>query len=105
MARRSDEVATIVDVRIPSPLRSYTGGEAEVRVALPLLAPESPPSLSAVMAALEGAYHGIRFRMVDEHGRLRPHIRIYVDGRDARDMRTPVPQGAEVMIVAALSGG
>ncbi|HEV8503062.1 MAG TPA: hypothetical protein VGR63_15935 [Casimicrobiaceae bacterium] len=105
MARRSQEVAAIVDVLIPSPLRSYTGGAREVRVALPILAPESPPTLSGVLAALDGSYHGIRFRIIDEQGRLRPHIRIYIGDRDARDLRTPVPQGVTVMIVAALSGG
>jgi sulfur-carrier protein len=105
VARRSHEVAAVVDVMIPSPLRSYTSGAATVQVALPLLAPESPPSLAAVLAALDGRYHGIRFRMIDEQGRLRPHVRIFVDARDARDMRTPVPSGSTVMIVAALSGG
>ena len=49
------EVATLVDVRIPSPLRSYTGGKARVRKSpCRLLAPESPPTLSAVLAALDG---------------------------------------------------
>ena len=105
MARRSDEVAAVIDVLIPSPLRSYTGGLREVRVALPLLAPESPPTLGGVLAALDGAYHGIRFRMIDEQGKLRPHVRIFVGERDARDLRTPVPQGTTVMSVAALSGG
>jgi sulfur-carrier protein len=105
VARRSSEVAAIVHVEIPSPLRSYTGGESRVRVAVPLLAPEAPPTLGGVLAALDNLYHGMRFRIVDEQGRIRPHIRIFVGRGVARDLRTLVPSGETVMIVAALSGG
>jgi len=103
-AQLSSEVAAVVNVRIPSPLRSYTHA-AEVGVAIPLLAPELPPTVGGVLAALDGAYPGIRFRIVDEQGRLRPHIKVYAGGLPTRDLRTPIPSGAEVMIVAALSGG
>ncbi len=41
-AHRSIEAATTVRVRIPSPLRSYSGGRDEVTVAIPVLAPELP---------------------------------------------------------------
>jgi len=105
VAKASAEAAAVVRVRIPSPLRSYTGGEEEVRVAIPLLAPEHPPSLNAVLAALEGRHHGLRFRIVDEQGRLRPHIKLFVGGTLAADLAAAVPSGSEVMIVAALSGG
>jgi len=105
VGQTSHEPATIVDVEIPSPLRSYTEGARRVRVAVPLLAPESPPTLGGVLAALDGGYHGIRFRIVDEQGRVRPHIRIFVGQSVARDLRALVPVGQTVMIVAALSGG
>ena len=105
MANVSAEAAAVVRVRIPSPLRSYTGGNGEVAVAIPLLAPENPPSLTAVLAALEGRFRGLRFRIVDEQGCLRPHIRLFVGGTLATDLEVPVPSGSEVMIVAALSGG
>ena len=48
-ARTSHEVAAVVRVRIPSPLRSYTGA-AEVGVAVPVLAPELPPTVGGVLA-------------------------------------------------------
>jgi hypothetical protein len=105
VGRTSNEAAVIVDVDLPSPLRSYAGGDAQVRVAVPLLAPESPPSLGGVLAALDGNFHGLRFRIVDEQGRIRPHIRIFVGRTVAKDLRTLVPSGETVMIVAALSGG
>jgi hypothetical protein len=104
-ASSTQEVAAIVKVAIPSPLRSYTQGAAEVNVAIPVLAPEEPPRLRSVLAALDARFPGFRFRIIDEQGALRPHIKMFV-GRDLeRDLATPIPQGAAVMIVAALSGG
>ena len=103
-ARSSLEAATIVRVRVPSPLRSYTGA-AEVGVAVPVLAPELPPTVGGVLAGLEIAYPGIRFRMVDEQGKVRPHIKLFVGNEMTRDLATPIPVGAPLMIVAALSGG
>ena len=104
-ASRTMEAATTVRVRIPSPLRSYTDGQAEVIVAIPVLAPELPPSLAGVLAALESQHRGLRFRIVDEQGGIRPHIKLFVGANATRDLATPVPSGEDVMIVAALSGG
>ena len=104
MAQSSREAAAVIRVRVPSPLRSYTGA-AEVAVAVPVLAPEMPPTLGGVLAALDGAFPGIRFRMIDEQGQVRPHIKLFVDTALTRDLATPLPAGSSVMIVAALSGG
>ena len=103
-AQLSPEAATVVRVRIPSPLRSYTDSP-EVDVALPVLAPELPPTLRGVFAALDLSYPGIRFRIMDEQGRIRRHIKVFVGPNLARDLATPIPSGSDVMIVAALSGG
>jgi hypothetical protein len=102
-ARTSLEAATIVRVRIPSPLRSYTGAP-EVRVAVPLLAPEHPPTLGGVLAALDASFPGIRFRMIDEQGQVRPHIKLFVGNAMMHDLAAPLSSD-NVMIVAALSGG
>ena len=88
-------------VAIPSPLRSYCAGAATVTIAC---AADSP-SLDDLLAALESAHPGIRFRMQDEQGRLRPHIKVFVDADVERDLAVRVPPGADIMIVAALSGG
>ena len=103
-ATTSHEAAAVVRVRIPSPLRSYTG-EREVLVAVPVLAPELPPTVGGVLAALNVNYPGIRFRMIDEQGNVRPHIKLFVDSDATRDLASPIPSGATLMIVAALSGG
>jgi len=103
-AQLSPEAAAVVRVRIPSPLRSYTG-RAETDVAVPVLAPELPPTLGGVLAALNNAYPGIRFRIIDEQGHVRRHIKLFVGATLARDLSQPIPAGSDVMIVAALSGG
>ena len=83
-------------VLIPSALRSYTErGEAEA----------SGATLAAVLADLDRNYPGIRFRMIDEQDRIRRHIRIFVNGEQARDLAQPVGAADEVIIVQALSGG
>ena len=103
-AQSSTEAATVVRVRVPSPLRSYTGAP-EVGVAVPVLAPELPPTVGGVLASLDGAFAGLRFRIVDEQGHIRPHIRLFVGNLVTRELDTPIPEGEVLMIVAALSGG
>jgi len=83
-------------VLIPSALRSYTErSEAEA----------SGATLAAVLVDLDRRYPGIRFRMIDEQDRIRPHIRIFVNGKQVRDLSQPLRAADEVVIVQALSGG
>lgn len=90
-----------VRVAIPTPLQSYTAGAASVTVTVA----SDAPRLADVLAALDAAYPGIRFRMVDEAGRVRPHVQVFVGGTIERNPAAPVPTGADVFIVGALSGG
>lgn len=103
-ARSPNEAAAVVRVRVATALRSYTGAP-EVDIAVPVLAPEHPPTVGGVLASIEGAFPGIRFRIVDEQGNVRPHIKLFVGDSVTRDLATPVPAGHALMIVAALSGG
>ena len=83
-------------VLIPSALRSYTErSEAEA----------NGSTLAAVLADLERLYPGIRFRMIDEQNRIRPHIRFFVNGEQARDLGQALEATDKLMIVQALSGG
>ncbi len=84
-------------VRLPSPLDAYTGGLREVEL--------HGADLAAVLAALEGRFPGARFRIIDENGRVRPHINVFVNEEMVRDLRRCLAPSDEVMIVAALSGG
>ena len=83
-------------VLIPSSLRSYTErGETEA----------SGATLAEVLEDLERQYTGIRFRVIDEQDRIRRHIRIFVNGAQARDIAQTLKATDEVIIVQALSGG
>lgn len=84
-------------VHIPSPLRSYTNNQSTVEA--------SGQTLRDVLKDLNDTYPGIRFRMIDEQDRTRPHIRIFVNKVMVNDLSTSIEPGHEVRIVAALSGG
>jgi molybdopterin synthase sulfur carrier subunit len=84
-------------VRIPSPLRSYTGGAARVTA--------SGATVSALLGELERAHPGMRFRMIDEQDRIRPHIRIFVNQREVASLDESIGAQDEVHLVCALSGG
>ena len=88
-------------VAIPTPLRSYCNGAATVVIECA----SDVPTLSDLLAGLDSAYPGMRFRMLDEQGKLRPHIQVFVNAAVQRDPGAFLPPEADVMIVAALSGG
>jgi molybdopterin converting factor small subunit len=83
-------------VLIPSPLRSYTGA-AEVEA--------EGATLDALLRDLDRRHPGLRFRVVDEQDRMRPHVRFFVDGEQAFDLGQRLEAGQSVQIVPALSGG
>ncbi len=83
-------------VLVPSPLRSYTGA-AEVDA--------EGATLDEVLRDLDRRHPGLRFRIVDEQDRMRPHVRFFVDGEQVFDLRRRLAAGESVQIVQALSGG
>lgn len=83
-------------VLIPGPLRPYTQ-RAWVDA--------SGSSLADVLADLDRQFPGIRFRMVNEQERLRPHVRIFVRGEPVFDLGLSLAPNDDVLIVQALSGG
>jgi sulfur-carrier protein len=89
-----------VSVRIPTILRTFTGGAAEV--------PADSGTLREVIAGLDAAYPGIGGRIVDDTGQLRRFVNVYVgeeDVRFAQGLDTPVPSGAHVSVIPAVAGG
>jgi sulfur-carrier protein len=83
-------------VLIPSALLSYTR-QAEVQA--------TGESLQALFDELDRRYPGLRFRVVDEQGRLRPNMRIFVNGCGVRDLNHALQPDDFVAVVLALSGG
>jgi molybdopterin synthase sulfur carrier subunit len=84
-------------VRIPTPLRSYTDQQATVDA--------EGSTIAEVLADLDRSYPGIRFRVVDEQGRLRKHMKVFVNEDAARDLTTAVDASDELVLMQALSGG
>ena len=83
-------------VLIPAALRSYTR-ESQVEAL--------GDTLDALFADLDRRYPGLRFRVVDEQDRLRPNLRIFVNGVGVRELHHALQPDDFVAIVLALSGG
>jgi sulfur-carrier protein len=89
-----------VSVRIPTILRTYTGGESEVSA--------NGETLAAVLDDLDSNYSGIKGRIVDEQGALRRFVNVYVGNDDVRfldGLSTSTPDGATVSVIPAVAGG
>jgi sulfur-carrier protein len=84
-------------VVIPSPLFSYTSGQKEVEAA--------GATLAELLTALDARFPGLRHRIVNEQGRIRPHIRFFVNEELVTGLQAALSPADEVVIVAALSGG
>jgi hypothetical protein len=84
-------------VVVPSQLRGYTAGEAEVTA--------DGATLDAVLRDLDRQFPGFRFRVIDEQDRVRRHIIIFVAGERTETIAAAIGPRDEVQIVGALSGG
>ena len=88
-----------VEVRIPTILRPYTGGEKNVT--------GEGADLRALIADLDSRYPGISERLVDEQG-LRRFVNVYLNDEDVRflsGLDTEVADGDAVTILPAVAGG
>jgi len=83
-------------VLIPAALRSYTR-DAQVEA--------EGGTLDALLADLDRRYPGLRFRVVDERGLLRPNMRLFVNGVCVRELQQTLQPADFVAVVLALSGG
>jgi sulfur-carrier protein len=87
-------------VRIPTPLRTVTNGEATVDV--------GGETVGDVLRALDEAHPGIGARILDDDGKIRRFVNVFVDDEDVRfasGLDTPVREGATVSIIPAVAGG
>ena len=89
-----------VSVRIPTILRSYTGGESEVSA--------DGGTLAEVLDSLDASFPGIKGRIVDEAGDLRRFVNVYVGNDDVRfleNLDTHTPDGTQISVIPAVAGG
>ncbi len=89
-----------VKVRIPTPLRSLTEGQAEVAA--------DGKTVQEMIENLENRYAGIKERICDDNGRLRRFVNLYLNDEDIRflsDLDTELHEGDTLSIVPAIAGG
>jgi molybdopterin synthase sulfur carrier subunit len=87
-------------VRIPTPLRKYTGGAESVEA--------DGATVAALIGDLDRRYPGIRDRICDDAGQVRRFVNVFVNGEDIRflqNLDTPVKAADELSIVPAIAGG
>ena len=89
-----------VRVRIPTPLRRFTGGAEEVGAA--------GSTVGHVVDDLERQFSGIKEKLCDEQGQVRRFVNLYLNGDDIRflqNLETAVKDNDELSIVPAIAGG
>ena len=89
-----------VSVRVPTILRTYTGGDSEVTA--------EGATLGDVLEDLDQRYSGIKARILDDQGELRRFVNVYVGNDDVRfldGLATATPDGVQVSVIPAVAGG
>ncbi len=89
-----------ISVRIPTPLRKFTGGAESVDA--------SGATVAAIVQDVESRHPGLKERICDDAGKVRRFVNVYVNGEDIRflgSLDTPVKDGDEISIVPAIAGG
>jgi len=92
-----------VSFKVPGPLREFTENQSIVRVEL-----QAGANLLQTLQELFVAYPGLRDRVLTETGETRQHVNIFVGNENVRylgGLATPIPAGAEISIVPAITGG
>ncbi len=99
-------MAATVGVRVPASLRSYTGGSTVVGVEIDTDGDET--TVRSILDRLINSHPDLERRLRNEQGDLRPHVNLFVDAENIRDLSglaTPLGDGAELTILPAVSGG
>jgi molybdopterin converting factor small subunit len=89
-----------VSVRIPTILRTYTNGAAEVS--------GEGATLREVLEKLDADFPGIGARILDETGKIRRFVNVYVGEEDVRfadNLDTATPSGVQISVIPAVAGG
>ena len=89
-----------ISVKIPTPLRKLTDGNSTVSV--------SGSNITNIISDLENKYPGIKDRICEEYGEIRPFVNIFVNGEDIRyleGLNSKLSENDEVSIVPAVAGG
>ena len=89
-----------ITIRIPPPLRKFTGGEQSIQI--------TAANLAEVFDALEGRYPGIKQNLCADDGTPHRFMNIYVNDEDIRflgGIEYAFQDGDEVLLIPAIAGG
>ncbi|MEM1177146.1 MAG: MoaD/ThiS family protein [Acidobacteriota bacterium] len=89
-----------VSIRIPTPLRSLTGGAADVSV--------DADTVGAALQAVEAQHEGLKGRLLTAEGELRGFVNVFLGDDDIRTLDglgTAVADGASISVLPAVAGG
>lgn len=87
---------------VPGPLREFAGGRSEIALSA------RPRTLKEALDLLGRDFPGVARRVLDEQGAVRAHVNLFVEGECVRfgyGLETPLPDGCEIAILPAVSGG
>jgi len=91
----------LIRVRLTAQLRDYALGSREVEL-------DSATDLRTMVRKLEQSYPGIGGRIVDDQGRIRAHVNVFVNSANSRELKnenTPLRDGDVVHILPSVAGG
>ncbi|MDP2776087.1 MAG: MoaD/ThiS family protein [Anaerolineales bacterium] len=91
---------SMITLRIPTPLRTYTSGKSEVTV--------SGAIISEALNDLTNQYPTIKPHLFNDGGDLRPFVNLFVGEHNIKDlqgMNTPVKDGEKIMLIPSIAGG
>jgi sulfur-carrier protein len=87
-------------VRIPTPLRSFTGNQDEVSV--------PGATVGEVLRNLDQQHAGIGARLLDDKGGIKRYVNVFLNDEDVRYLQsldTPVAEADRISIIPAIAGG
>jgi len=90
----------MIQVRVPTPLRKYTGGADAVEA--------QGATVAALVNDLDKRYPGMKDRICEANGSVKRFVNLFVNGEDIRFLQhldTPLKAGDELSIVPAIAGG
>jgi sulfur-carrier protein len=87
-------------IRLPTPLRPYANGQAEV--------PVQGQTVSAVLDGLLASYPALRPHLLDNQGQLRPYVNLFL-GEDNimenQGLQTAVRENDRILLIPSIAGG
>lgn len=87
-------------IRLPTPLRPYANGQAEVPVA--------GATVSAILAGLVSTYPALRPHLLDNHGKLRPYVNLFLGDENIMEhngLETTVQDSDRILLIPSIAGG